>query len=145
MRAIGDAGPAIDGSDIVLVEGEIGEVLPPDYRAFLLRYNGGLPTPDIVDIPKLPGSPTDVQVLFGVRRSVESSNIAWNWHAYGERIPRGCLPIACDSGGNLFCMSIVASDKGAISYVDQSASPWRSYRVADSFTDFLDALRDFDS
>lgn len=38
-------GPALSGDDIASVERELGAAFPDDYRAFLLRHNGGCPTP----------------------------------------------------------------------------------------------------
>ncbi len=54
---IEDRGPPIDARDIEQFEQRLGITLPPDYRAFLLNYNGGvvesypLETPDGKPIP----------------------------------------------------------------------------------------------
>jgi SMI1/KNR4 family protein SUKH-1 len=120
-------------------------LLPPDYRAFLMRFNGGLPEPAIMDVPGLAESPTDVQVFFGVRRNIESSNVSWNWNVYKDRIPESFLPIACDSGGNLYCTKLASPDRGEIIYIELSRGLTRSYRVAATFTELLDSLRSFES
>jgi cell wall assembly regulator SMI1 len=143
MNAVRDAGPMIDESEIVDLERQIGDSLPSDYRAFLMRFNGGLLEPDIVDVPGFAESPTDVQVLFGVRRDIESSDISWNWNVYKNRIPHDFLPIASDSGGNLYCVKLAEPNKGEILYMDFTGAP-RSYRVAAAFTKFLDSLRPFE-
>ena len=145
MKAVKDAGPRINESEIVALEREIGDVLPPDYRAFLLRFNGGLPEPDIIDVAGLADSPTDVQVFFGVRRNIGSSNILWNWNVYRDRVPANALPIASDSGGNVYCITLTAPGKGEISYTDLSRGLPRTYRVAATFTEFIDSLRSFES
>ena len=62
---IENCGPKIEFRDIAALELELSAGLPESYRESLLRYNGGTPTPDTVDVPGAPGTPTDVQVLFG--------------------------------------------------------------------------------
>ena len=75
---IKDVGPKIEARDIAALEAELGVNLPDSYREFLLLYNGGVPTPNTVDVSGLPGTPTDVQVFFGIARPVESSDLSWN-------------------------------------------------------------------
>ena len=109
MKTIGQTGRPLDADDLAILERELQVRLPPKYREFLLTTNGGTPSSSIVDVSSLPGSPTDLQVFFGVDRSVESSNLRWNRKMFAGRIPAELLPIACDSGGNLFavCSSII--------------------------------------
>lgn len=46
---IHDPFPAIGESELQAFETRHGIALPPAYRAFLLRNNGGRPEPDLVD------------------------------------------------------------------------------------------------
>src|SRR5882762_5438868 len=104
---IEDVGPKIETRDITALEAELGAVLPDSYREFLLLYNGGVPTPGTVDVSGLRGTPTDVQEFFGIATSLESSDLSWNLSLLSERcVGFRALPIACDSGGNLFCLKI---------------------------------------
>lgn len=142
---IENVGPAIEAQDISVIEAELGARLPDSYRRFLLNYNGGAPTPDTVDIPGAPGTPTDVQVFFGISRSVKSSDLSWNLLMIGDRCPSShVLPIACDSGGNLFCLKVNHGVATEVIYCDLDTTDCVSYLVAPSFEDFIDKLRLFE-
>lgn len=100
MIEIDEQGRQIGEADIISFENTLGMRLPNDYRQFLLLNNGGIPSPDVVDVTGAPGSPTDVQVFFGIGTDVESSDLLWNLKLIKDRFPdRSILPIACDSRG----------------------------------------------
>jgi hypothetical protein len=133
---IENPGPRLTPQHLTDVEAELGTKLPDDYRAFLLKYNGGRPVPDTVDVENAPGTPTDVQTLFGIGRQIESSGLVWNKQVLADRLPEDCLPIACDSGGNLFCLA----EGGRVVYIDLDSPEPGKYLVADSFDAFLQKL-----
>ena len=54
----------------------------------------------------------------GLGLDIETSNLTWYIREVPERIPMGFLVIACDSGGNLFCISLAGEDAGQVSYLD---------------------------
>jgi len=143
MIAINNPGPQIDASRIAELEAAIGARLPVSYKDFLLKNNGGRPVPDTRDIDRLPGSPTDIQQFFGIGQDVETSNLSWNIKLVSERLPdHRLLPIACDSGGNIFCMSVLGEFSGDIVYCDLTGSePVKSYEVAPTFKAFLEKIR----
>jgi hypothetical protein len=76
-----------------------------------------------------------------VNRPVESSNLGWNRRLFAERLPESLLPIACDSGGNPFCLKLTGPDAGAITYVDFDRSEPESHFVAPNITALLEKLR----
>jgi SMI1-KNR4 cell-wall len=133
---IENPGPLLTPQHLAEVEAELGTRLPDDYRAFLLKYNGGSPLPDTVAVENAPGTPTDVQVFFGIGRSIESSGLVWNKRVLADRIPEDCFPIACDSGGNIFCLT----EGGRIVYIDLDSPEPGKYLVAESFDAFLQKL-----
>lgn len=142
MVDIEERGRAVGEMELAGVERKLKLQLPETYRRFLLEYNGGIPSPDIIDVQGLPGSPTDLQVLFGIDREVESSDLALNYSLFKKRLPNlRLLPIGCDSGGNLFCMDVRGDIVGQIFYCDVNSSAARLYEVAPSFDDFLGKLR----
>ena len=143
MITINNPGPQIDASRIAEVEAAIGGKLPASYKDFLLKNNGGRPVPDTIDIDRLPGRPTDIQVFFGIERGVETSNLSWNIKFASERLPdHRLLPIACDSGGNIFCLNVLGEFSGGIVYCDLTgAEPVKSYEVAPTFEAFLEKIR----
>lgn len=143
MKAhITEEGPKSTESDIISLERELGASLPPDYRKFLLAHNGGLPTPFVIDIEEFIESPTDVQVFFGIGRKIQSSDLRWNRYTFRDRIGPGFLPIACDSGGSLFCLALSGESRGAIYYVDFAHGKAEVYAVATGIDDMLSKLRE---
>lgn len=103
MIQIASRGQPTDELEVAALEGELGAKLPSDYRQFLIEKNGGKPVPNVVDVEGLPGSPTDVQVFFGIGRNTQSSELNWNLALVADRCPgRQLLPIACDSWGRAF-------------------------------------------
>ncbi|WP_437775756.1 SMI1/KNR4 family protein [Sorangium sp. So ce1097] len=149
MTTIENHGPKIYDVDISNLEQRLGAALPEEYRRFLLDFNGGIPAPDTVDVEGLPGASADVQVLFGIGRPIESSNIDWNLTALAERLEAGMLPIAADSGGNVFCLALQGYRRGSVFYCDLesvfgnlAATP-QMFQVASNFDVFMTRLRPF--
>jgi hypothetical protein len=140
---IQNPGRRLSNEEVQLFERRLGLGLPGSYRTFLLEYNGGQPCPDCVDIPGLEGSPTDIQLFFGIDREVVSSNLDWNLETYPELPLRGLLPIACDSGGGLFCVRFAGSETGQIEFVNAPSECNASYLVSPDLGQFLSAIRDF--
>jgi cell wall assembly regulator SMI1 len=147
MAIIENPGPTLTESQLAELEEELGCELPQSYRSFLLTSNGGVPTPETIDVAEFPSSPTDVQVLFGIGRSVESSRINWNRDTLAGRLTPDLLPIASDSGGNVFCLSLRETDRGAVLYCDLEAvfgvleAEPSFYFVASSFEEFVAKFR----
>src|SRR5687768_2520715 len=110
-------GPKLNERALSGLEQWLGFQLPAQYRQFLLSCNGGVPVENVsIRVPGIPGGETDLQVLFGVARSVKSSCIEWNVESLSERLEPDLLPIARDSGGNVFCLSMREGDRGSVVY-----------------------------
>lgn len=160
MTQIRENGPRISEDDLCDFEASLGKTLTSDYRNFLLRCNGGRPTPNIVGISDIcvnitsslpaygiPG-PTDVQFFFGIARPIYTSSLEWNLSSLSQRrIQLPCLlPIACDSGGNLFCLILEGNERGNIVYCDLQSVFGRHdqvpalYFVATDFDTFLHSM-----
>jgi cell wall assembly regulator SMI1 len=147
VTEIRDPGQPIGEQEVAAFECELGARLPADYRQFLLTNNGGRPVLDVVDIAGLLGSPTDVQVFFGLRRKFESSQLSWNLQLIAQRcLGQRVLPIACDSGGNLFCLQVSDGDGGTSSvvYLDMADAACTAHAVAGTFGEFLQKLQTWD-
>lgn len=146
MAEIKNPGNPVTEEHLANLERELGARLPMQYRQFLLKFNGGRPSPDVVDIEGLEGGETDVQVFFGIGRPIESSNLIWNKKWTSDRIPGRMLPVACDSGGSLFCLSLAGADFGKVIYVDlqfvgEPTQKVTFYMVAENFDAFLGKIR----
>ena len=135
-------GPTLTEAALTDCESKLGVTLPPDYRSFLLRYNGGRPSPDVVDVPDDPQAPTDIQVFFGVGRQKGSDLVEnYEWlQELGEGIEM--LPIATDSFGNFFCLRLSGAGEASVVYRSVVESVATTYKVAKTFADFLNAIRE---
>lgn len=146
MVSLDNPGPPIEERDVAELEASLGRSLATSYRQFLMSNNGGTPDPDCIDVPVF--GETDVQVFFGIGRAVDSSCISWNLNTLRERLLNGLVPIASDSGGNLFCLSSRDGDLGAVVYLDldsvygdlEAKAP--VYPVSSSFEEFVASLRE---
>ena len=142
---IENPGPKLKLEKLSNLEAKIQAKLPSAYRDFLLQFNGGVPWPNnTIDVQNLPSSPTDVQVFFGIGRSIKTTNVAWNLDLIDERCPNHrAVPIACDSGGNLFCLNLVGDTADKVVYFDLGAVDCALYLVASSFAEFVQRIRSF--
>jgi SMI1-KNR4 cell-wall len=142
MKNITESGKALGAEALLELEKRLNVKLPNDYREFLLMANGGRPLLDVIDVDGLPGGSTDVQTIFGVQRAVKTSNILWNVELIEQRgFPRQLLPVACDSGGGLFCLRTSKTAFGNVVYLDATTEASPVYEIASDFTGFLNLLR----
>src|SRR5205809_3847462 len=121
-------GPKVSAARIAQFERHLGYSLPPDYREFLLKYNGGDPAvgevrgrDDRPDVPyqhgdsirtflKLSCREGDVSQYEELRAPVE---IPWS-------LPKNLLPIAEDAGGNCFILEL-GQKGGCVRFLDHEA------------------------
>lgn len=142
---IENPGPRIELADILSLERAAGVHLPNDYRDFLLLHNGGLPCGAEIDVAGAAEMPTDVQVLFGLGRRVESSNLDWNLTEIRACSRHDLLPIARDSGGNVFCFQLQDGVAKDVVYCEVFSDEFCSndggiYFIAPTFNEFMDQL-----
>lgn len=134
-------GPVLSRDDVADLERKIGCKLPDDYVSFLLRWNGGVPTPNGCVVPGFRFRATDVQVFHGIRRPSHTSNVEWFLTTFPEYYS-ALVPIACDSFGCLFVMRVRGEHAGAIYYLPELGSTTTRLRVSRSFTELVESLRD---
>jgi len=145
-----DLGPPLTENDVCQFEQYVGARLPEQYRSFLLTYNGGRPTPNVVDVPGLGGGCAEVLEFGGIDRELETECLDWRYEILRQhRIEAWQLPIARDSFGNAYILSLRNQDFGAITYCDLQpvygrldVKP-RFYPVAPDFNTFLEQLYEF--
>ncbi len=149
IESMEECGPPITSADIESVESRIGIRLPADYKAFLLKYNGGRPTPNAFPIEGLANNPFGgIQVFFGIDDPIDSCNLDSNYEIVSGSLPTNLLAIACNGGGDLICLSLYGDDAGAVlfwdSHHDQPYEPNYDhvYKIADSFPEFLESIQE---
>lgn len=147
MIVLTESGPSISSDDIVALESQLRTQLPESYRQFLMKYNGGRPKPDTIQIEGLPGGSTDIQFFFGINDPMDSANVLWNWKSCSGRIPDQLLPIACDSLGSVFCIRLSGNSRGSVVFClltfDQDDGT--TYFIACDFSEFLGKIVPFET
>ena len=161
-----DAGDFVSEPDIAALERKIGTQLPAQLRSYYLQWNGGLPYP--LDLPEDStvcvrlrwkegadaaswGPVASLHELFLINAN-PARDFFRTWRDFEDRIPSDCLCFARDPGGSLFLIGIRPHNLGRIYFwsryyeADLDAGELPSYDniadVADSFNDFLLALRE---
>jgi len=151
IRKLDDVGPPLAREDLDAFERLLESPLPTDYAAFLLRHNGGSPTPDTVLIEDWPqgGPEADVRMLYrlGPNPADDTYDLRWMLETMAGRMPCGLLPIGTTSCGDDFCLWLTGNERGAVVLWDHEAehrppTTANVHRVAPTFTAFLDLLRD---
>lgn len=134
--------------DIQDLERLLGSPLPDDYRAFLVKHNGGVPTPAVFaflqDGVQYHG---EVRLFFSATGTGPDS-IRGILTIYKQRVPAGFLPIAADSCGNLVCLVLEGEQAGKVYFWDHEfecdedeVADFRNVSlVANSFEAFLKHL-----
>jgi len=148
LRKVGECARPLTEADINDLERYLGRRLPIAYKQFLLRYNGGRPTPEYFPIHGMPQNDFGaIHLFFGIDRKIESSNIRWNADVMTDRLPSEYLPIACDNSGDLLCLALDGPSAGEVvfwDYYNEQSSPnpgyENIYKVARSFEGFLESL-----
>lgn len=145
MVSMKEQGLALSEEQITLLEEKIAWSLPMTYRHFLMKNNGGRPEPDVIDVAGLPETPTDLQVFFGIGGDLESCDLLWNFSLIRERCSTHAIfPIACDSGGNLFCLSMSVGMGASVVYCELDSSESKVYVVAPSFDKFMEMIKEWE-
>ena len=147
-----EAGPPLTELQVDRLERQLGMTLPKNYRSFLLRYNGGRPDPAFFPIRDFDRSAFGdrspfgaIHFFFGLSRTVQSSNLGWNFSTLRGRMPRELLPIAGDESGNRICLAVTGTNAGCVyfwDHDDEHSPPTYAnlYLIASSFEEFLDGI-----
>lgn len=117
--------------------------LPEDYRKFLLEFNGGSPIRKNNLRPS-----TNVNYILGMHNGPYYASLYKHIEMFKNRLPVSTFPIATDTFGNLFIMSLHKQNYGYIYFWDHEGEP--EYQdghntdncsfVAYSFSEFINNL-----
>jgi hypothetical protein len=143
LERVEESGPLISELDVRRFERGHNLVLPSDYKAFLLKHNGGRPVPPDF-LLKLEDEPVHwrVHFFFGLNDREESCCLPWNWEITSETRPAGTLPIAGDEAGNMLYLRWDEPDRGSVHFGATPSDGRRVQliRICGSFTEFLERL-----
>jgi len=122
--------------DVTHFEMAIAARLPDDYRDFLLRYNGGYPSPN-----GFRGGEEVLNHFFGLWQ--KHADLNYELLAHRGFIPEGMIPIASDPFGNAILLEVTRPNRGRIWFWDheRSGEPAQAVSLlADTFTKFVESL-----
>lgn len=124
-------------------EKENNIILPDDYKSFLLEFNGGVPNPNKNRKPS-----AVVTYILGMHNGDYYASLYKHIDMFKGRLPVSTFPVATDSFGNLFIMSVHKESYGHIYFWDHEGEPEyqdghyvdNCYFASYSFTDFINSL-----
>ncbi len=135
--------PPVSRKEIEQFEQRNGISLPDSYKAFLLKTNGGEPTPDRLFIPGWSGQSTCVNHFLGIGQG-GYYDLEASFQNAEDYIPDRFIPIAIDTGGNMLCTCTSGDSAGKIFFWDhehpQGDAPSSLYEVASSVDELLEKL-----
>jgi len=147
---------------IKALETQLGRKLPKDYRAFLLKYNGGSPDKAHFYV-RTTGYPTWVDYFHSVDEHLaepspqaDPETISFKHHAFGDVVPEDCLIIGMVCTYDLLLLRLGGKRRGhvALKVIEPNeylVGNWGKhkergvYGIAKSFTEFLEMLKPEDA
>ena len=136
--------PKVGKRRLAQFERDTGLSLPDDYRAFLLKHNGGTPVDARFEIPALREDAL-VGVFYGV--DYPDADLAEELEQWGDEMPPGFLLIGHDPGGAFLVMGTAGEHAGGVYFWDHQHRALRStaaentYPLAGSFAAFTASLK----
>lgn len=145
MIEILEKGISINLNDLNLAEIRMDIVIPEPYRSFLLKYNGGRPEPNGIDIPGFLGGEAIIAWFAAISDSEESNTIDSNIAILREGYPhKQAIPIAFESGGSIFCIDVEGGKGFPVVCFEWGGAwedePYEPLFVARNFDAFLDMI-----
>jgi cell wall assembly regulator SMI1 len=143
-----EALPPAPGEAISELEARLGVSLPDDYRSFLREQNGGYLDDNFLP----PEGDASARYLYSAgpndHEHIDDLESAFHYLYLPDvdaeyRLRTGMLPVGEDEGGNRVCLKVAGEDYGSVWFWTHDATldedPFE--RLADSFSEFLEALR----
>lgn len=139
-------------SELARIERMVGFRLPDDYKAFMIRENGGEPEPSTFRYMNQAGPYTDGRVRYfysihAGKPSLERAITIYKTPKEHRRMPEEFVPIGADSFGNQICLCVAGPDYGSVWFWDHDnegpeGAPVRDnlHLIGTSFSDFLERL-----
>ena len=145
-------GPSLAEADVAACEGRLGRPIPPAYREFLLRHNGGRPERDGFEVESNGSFESGycVRRFLGVSHTERTFTLEWVADASKGDVPDEFFPIAVDPGGNMIGLIVGGERDGQVFFWDHEmpadttadvGSREDMFFVAASFAEFFDKLK----
>ena len=152
-----ERGPVVTPAAIAAFEAKLGAKLPDDYADFLLRRNGGQPSPSHSIFTVKLGSRVDstsINSLNSLDDTEEQFNLEARWERARSWPPKETIPVGYDSFGGAIVLVVDGPRRGEIWFEDgadprpEGSNPRVDWfdrrdvcRLAGSFGEFMRGLR----
>ncbi len=125
------------------LEERVGARFPPDYRQFLLSYNGGKFNEPIIRSPKDEFPEAELWFMYGINAVEPTTELArpHDLALFDDNSPLQVLPIGCTPMNHLVLL-ITHPDPAEYGAIAFKIAFGRSYFLADGIGDFFALLRD---
>jgi hypothetical protein len=143
--------PPVSEADVQQYEQRLGVTFPEDYRNFLLTTNGGIPMPFYLDVPD-ENHVLRVDFLYAIKNEYDISDLVYELENLSSRmsgkLPDGFIVIGHDPGDGKFLLGTRGEHASQVWFWDTerwmstTSASENTYWIADSFTDFLNGLRE---
>jgi len=139
---------SLTSNDVAIFEFQSKCKLPEDYRAFLLSFNGGVPSPENFDM-KGEGA-CSIHEFYGIDVAHSEKGLSGAIATFHGRIKKGFIPIAADPYGNQICICISGRNRGKVYFWDHEYEGRIFYfrqitLIADSFNKFINNIYEYES
>lgn len=143
---MGDTEGIISDKEVMEVEKKLDVTFPDDYKFCVKENQGGLPSPNAIDIPGW--GETFFEYLLGYREDSEVYIIR-AYNMIKDRLVDGIVPFAEEPAGNYFCFNFRENeDSPKIVYWDHEIAfnnPEKAiFYVCNTFTDLLNNLHEME-
>lgn len=125
--------------------------LTNDYKVFLLKWNGGVPDPEVFMISEEEG-PTVMNYFYSIGDTENDNDLADCLDVYELRLPEGFIAIGDDPAGNAILLGASGPHYDQIYFWDHENEPdldepdmSNMYFLADNIWMFLDHLYEDES
>ena len=147
MKIIGFGKCSLD--KIIKFENKIGFYLPKDYKEFILNQNGGYPEKKYATfkVEEL-NQEISIDTLYGFELE-KQLNLEEYYNEYKEELLEDTIIIGDDMGGGMIVLVNQKCIKGIYywansHYFELSNKESNSYKIADSFKEFIDNLKEYE-
>ncbi len=149
LETVTEAGRSLSCTDLESFEARNGISLPEDYKAFLLKHNGGVPEQNCYPVADHREGEMDICLFYGIDQEHESFELQSQFEFYRENLEdpafKNLFPIGYDSFNDQICLDLSPERYGAVIFLDL-VPIWKDftekdiYVIADCFDDFLALL-----
>jgi cell wall assembly regulator SMI1 len=148
LRESNRFGPLTEGR-LVAFESELGTTLPDEFRAFLLRHNGGRPDREAFDVPGEDGGERLFHCFFALHDGPRDDSSPEGSQGFplqaaladfrSDGGPDDVLPVGKDWSGSYVCVGLAGANRGRVLYWDHEME--QLVPLAGSLSEFLSGLR----